>query len=134
MSHCECDVGGLFTKTRCDIPLGLMMYYVHLWLYLIKCVSTLLLSAPSPCLNFMSYTVSANAALFLFCFYGGENKCLLSLSCSHSDNTHCSGVYLQEYELCFIFSTWVSACAFYYIQGKIICSYPAVFATHKTRT
>lgn len=89
--------------TTCyGIPLGLMMSCVHLlWLYLIKHAATSLLPAPSPCLHVMTYMVSVNIALSVF--YEGENKCLLSLPCSRSDNTHCSGVYLQEYELCFCF-------------------------------
>lgn len=67
---------GLFVMCYDTTP-GLIIYYVYLRLYLIKCVSTLLLSALSPCLHFMSYMMSANTAL---CFLrGGGNKCLLSL-------------------------------------------------------
>lgn len=87
------------------------------------------LPAPAACLHFVSYMVSVNIALSAS--YGGENKCLLSLPCSRSDNTHRSGVYLQEYESCFVFHTGFPTCAFYYTRGKkkekkVICSYPVV--------
>lgn len=94
-----CDFRDLIMQICYYIPIGLMLSYSHLlWLHLIKCAPTLPLPALIPCLHFMSYMESICIALSVS--YRGENKCLLSLPCSRSDNTRSSGVYLQEYELC----------------------------------